>query len=79
MESLLKAFAIGAMLVVPVVSFAQSQPSTMTRAEVRKELVQIQKAGYKPSMARNTQYPENLQAAQARVAAMNVQNAGAGR
>lgn len=79
MESLLKAFVIGAMIVVPVVSFAQSESSTMTRAEVRKELVQLQKAGYKPSMARNTQYPENLQAAQARVVAMNAQNAGAGR
>ncbi|WGY72913.1 DUF4148 domain-containing protein [Burkholderia cepacia] len=79
MESFLKAVAIGAMLAVPVVSFAQSEQSTMTRAEVRNELVQLEKAGYKPSMARNTHYPENLQAAQARVAAMNGQNTGAGR
>ncbi|RQS62564.1 DUF4148 domain-containing protein [Burkholderia sp. Bp8963] len=79
MESFLKAFAIGVMIAVPAVSFAQSEQPATTRSEVRKELIQIEKAGYKPSMARRTQYPENLQAAQARVAALNGRNTGDGR
>ncbi|KML61804.1 hypothetical protein VL15_04735 [Burkholderia cepacia] len=56
----------------------QEEQPAKTRAEVRKELIQIEKAGYKPSMARSTQYPENLQAAQARAAAMNNPNTGNG-
>ncbi|WP_412023921.1 DUF4148 domain-containing protein [Burkholderia cepacia] len=78
MESLIKALAIGVMIAVPAVSFAQSEQPAKTRAEVRKELIQIEKAGYKPSMARSTQFPENLQAAQARAAAMNNPNTGNG-
>ncbi|WP_446903721.1 DUF4148 domain-containing protein [Burkholderia sp. YIM B11467] len=66
------------MIAVPAVSFAQSEQPAKTRAEVRKELIQIEKAGYKPSMARSTQFPENLQAAQARAAAMNNPNTGNG-
>ncbi|WP_419688818.1 DUF4148 domain-containing protein [Burkholderia theae] len=78
MESLIKVLAIGVMIAVPAVSFAQSEQPAKTRAEVRKELIQIEKAGYKPSMARSTQFPENLQAAQARAAAMNNPNTGNG-
>ncbi len=78
MESLIKAIAICVMIAVPAVSFAQSEQPAKTRAEVRKELIQIEKAGYKPSMARSTQFPENLQAAQARAAAMNNPNTGNG-
>ena len=73
MKLLLKAFAIGAMFAIPAISFAQSEQPTKSRAEVRNELIQVEKAGYKPSMARSTHYPENLQAAEARVAAMNGQ------
>lgn len=76
MESFIKALAIAAMIAVPATSFAQPENPAKTRAEVRNELIQIEKAGYKPSMARSTQFPENLQAAQARVAALNGQNAG---
>ena len=45
MKSLIQAVAIAAALVVPVASFAQSH-STITRAQVREELVQLQKVGY---------------------------------
>ncbi|MFJ1208334.1 DUF4148 domain-containing protein [Burkholderia pyrrocinia] len=76
MDSFIKALAIAAMVAVPATSFAQPENPAKTRAEVRNELIQIEKAGYKPSMARSTQFPENLQAAQARVAALNGQNAG---
>jgi len=69
MKTLISAVVVAAALVAPVASFAQSnQP--VTRAEVRAQLVQLEKAGYVPGGDR-TNYPENLQAAQARFAAQN--------
>ncbi|HKR41326.1 MAG TPA: DUF4148 domain-containing protein [Paraburkholderia sp.] len=63
----LAAAALAALVAVPALSFAQSsQP--VTRAEVKAELVQLQKAGYNPA-SDNTQYPANLQAALSRVSA----------
>jgi|SRR5258706_11733715 hypothetical protein len=70
MKSLIKAVAIAAVLAAPVVSFAQSnQP--LTRAQVRAELIQLEKAGYNPATANDYDYPANIQAAEARVAAQN--------
>jgi Domain of unknown function (DUF4148) len=46
---------------------AAAQAGGLTRAQVRADLVQIEKAGYNPA-GDNTQYPKNLQAAEARVA-----------
>jgi opacity protein-like surface antigen len=66
MKSLIKAVAIAAVLAVPAVSFAQSnQP--VTRAQVRAELVQLEKAGYNPSASSDAHYPEAIQRAEARV------------
>ncbi|MDE1181786.1 DUF4148 domain-containing protein [Paraburkholderia sp.] len=77
MKSLIKAVAIAAVLAAPVASFAQSnQP--VTRAEVRAQLVQLEKAGYNPSQ-NDLYYPANVQAAQARVAPVNtVEQSGFG-
>lgn len=75
MESFINTFAIAAMIAIPAVSFAQPQNPAKTRTEVRNELIQIEKAGYRPSMARHTQFPENLQAAQAHIAASNGRDA----
>ena len=70
MKSLIQAVAIAAILAAPAVSFAQSnQP--VTRAQVRAELVQVEKAGYTPSRGRDPYYPSDIQAAEARVAAQN--------
>jgi hypothetical protein len=69
MKSLIKAVALAAIIAAPVASFAQSnQP--VTRAQVRAELVQLEKAGYNPVSDQST-YPANIQAAQARVDAQN--------
>ncbi|MFT4069863.1 DUF4148 domain-containing protein [Paraburkholderia sp.] len=69
MKTLISAVAIAATLAAPVASFAQSnQP--VTRAQVRAELVQLEKAGYNP-IANSVDYPADIQAAQARVAAQN--------
>jgi hypothetical protein len=56
-------------------SFAQSQP--LTRADVKAQLVQVERAGYNPG-ADHTTYPAEIQAADARVAAQNGQNSYGG-
>ncbi|WP_367189365.1 DUF4148 domain-containing protein [Burkholderia sp. Ed8] len=67
MKSLIQAVVVAAALVAPVVSFAQSG-STITRAQVRAELVQLQQAGYNSARGEDPHYPEAIQAATARVA-----------
>jgi hypothetical protein len=70
MKSLIQAVVVAATLAAPVAVFAQSnQP--LTRAQVREELVQIEKAGYNPARSNPYEYPANVQAAEARVAAQN--------
>lgn len=70
MKSLIKAVAVALALTAPVASFAQSsQP--VTRADVRAQLVQLERAGYNPAIANDEAYPSDLQAAEARVAAQS--------
>ncbi|SAL78605.1 DUF4148 domain-containing protein [Caballeronia telluris] len=68
MKTLIKAVLAAAVFAVSVVSFAQSD-SPVTRAEVRADLNQLQLAGYKPASGDEPNYPANIQAAEARVAA----------
>ena len=66
MKTLIAAALAATVLAAPALSFAQeSQP--VTRAQVRAELVQLEKAGYRPGLS-SPYYPEDLQAAQAKVA-----------
>jgi hypothetical protein len=67
MKSLVQVAVVAAALVAPVVSFAQSN-SPVTRAQVRDELIQLEKAGYNPARGEDPHYPESIQAATARVA-----------
>ncbi|CAN0626293.1 conserved exported protein of unknown function [Burkholderia multivorans] len=69
MKSLIKAVTVAVVLTAPLASFAQSNQQPITRAQVRAELVQLEKAGYNPNDWVN--YPENIQAAQAKIAAQN--------
>jgi hypothetical protein len=70
----LASIIVAAALAIPAVSFAQSnQP--LTRAEVKAQLVQLEKAGYNPSLDRTT-YPAEIQAAETKVAAQNSQSYG---
>lgn len=73
MNSFVKAAVIAAVAAVALPAFAQSaQPNApKTRAEVREELLQIEKAGYNPARSNPNEYPANIQAAEARVAAQN--------
>lgn len=77
MKNLIQAVVVAAALVAPVAVFAQSnQP--VTRAQVRAELVQIEKAGYNPARGADPYYPADVQAAEAKVAAQNGATSGYG-
>ena len=68
MKRFMQAVVIASLVSTPLVSFAQSiQP--VTRAQVRADMVAVEKAGYQPGDWLH--YPENLQAAEAKVAAQN--------
>ena len=69
MNSLIKNAVIAVMIVTPFAALAQTQ-QPLTRAQVRQELIQLENAGYNPqSRNNNLHYPDEIQAAQARVAA----------
>jgi len=63
-------FVILIIMSAPVISFAQSN-SAVTPEQVRAELVQLEQAGYHPGDGDSTNYPADIQAAEARVAAQN--------
>ncbi|MBB2931500.1 DUF4148 domain-containing protein [Paraburkholderia silvatlantica] len=69
MSRLLLSILVAASAVaVPAYSFAQSsQP--VTRAEVRADLVRVEQAGYSPARGNDINYPADIQAAEAKVAA----------
>jgi hypothetical protein len=69
-KSVIQALTLAAALAVPVAVLAQSN-SPVTRAQVRAELVQLEQAGYNPSRGENAHYPDDIQAAEAKVAAAN--------
>ncbi|MFM0157060.1 MULTISPECIES: DUF4148 domain-containing protein [Paraburkholderia] len=74
----LRAVVIAAVLATPFASFGQQSNAPVTRAEVRAELVQLEKAGYNPAKRDNATYPADIQAAEARVAARNSATEGVG-
>ncbi|RZF30541.1 DUF4148 domain-containing protein [Paraburkholderia sp. UYCP14C] len=81
-RSLIEAGVIAALIATPLAVFAQSNQTSqpISRAQVRAELIQLEQAGYDPSTANPLDYPANIQAAEAKVAAQNqaAQNSGYG-
>jgi hypothetical protein len=68
--SFISALVLASALAAPAFAFAQSDSGvTPTRAEVKAELVQLEKAGYNPASDR-VHYPDALLAAEARVDAL---------
>ncbi len=57
-----------ALVAVPALTFAQSIQAPVTRAQVVADLVRVEKAGYDPA-ANSDNYPADIQAAEAKVAA----------
>ena len=77
MKSLIQALTAATVLTLPIVSLAQS-PAPLTRAKVRAELVQLEHTGWRPGAGADPHYPEDIQAAEATVAAMDAQPSGYG-
>jgi hypothetical protein len=71
----IKILAAAALAAAPLLSFAQSTEG-ITRAQVRAELTELQKAGYNPA-SDQTQYPQNIQAALERIHAGDVASSSA--
>lgn len=71
MKTFIKAVALAAVLAAPVASFAQSSQQPVTRAEVRSDLIQVERAGYNPATSNDPNYPSDIQAAEQRVQAQN--------
>ena len=74
MKTLISAVAVAAALAVPALSFAQQSDAPLTRAQVRADLVQLEKAGYNPNIS-DPSYPSNIQSAEARVSAQTLAQA----
>jgi Domain of unknown function (DUF4148) len=75
-KTFIPAFVLASALAAPAFAFAQStQP--LTRAEVRADLVRLEKAGYVPG-ADEVNYPADIQAAEQRVAEEDAANASYG-
>jgi hypothetical protein len=64
MKPVIQLVALVFVAAAPAVSFAQSSNVPLDRAQVRHELVQLERAGYRPS---KSQYPDGIQAAEARI------------
>ncbi len=77
MKVFLQAVAVAAVLSAPIVSFAQGT-TELSRAQVRAELAQLERAGYHVGDGDNTQYPRQIQEAEARVAAQQAAAASYG-
>ncbi|HVE11108.1 MAG TPA: DUF4148 domain-containing protein [Paraburkholderia sp.] len=76
MKTLIPALLVATLLAAPVASFAQASQSnqSLTRAQVRQDLVELEGVGYDP-LADRQEYPRNIQRAEARLAAQKAQKA----
>ncbi|NML35049.1 DUF4148 domain-containing protein [Paraburkholderia antibiotica] len=75
MKCLFKAAVIGMSIAASAAVFAQSNVpqsnAPLTRAQVRAELIQLERNGYHVGDGDEAHYPEAIQQAEARVAAQN--------
>ncbi|AFQ46734.1 DUF4148 domain-containing protein [Burkholderia cepacia] len=72
----LAAYAI--LLIGPAFAAQAQAESTLTRAEVRQELSELQAAGYRANLASSPDFPQNMQAIMQRAAQVRGDTAGYG-
>ena len=70
MKNAFSAAVLAVVLAAPVAAFAQQSDTGLTRAQVRAELIQVEKAGYNPSRV-SPRYPADIQAAMAKIQAVD--------
>jgi len=68
MDVTIKAIVIGLAVAIPALSYGQSSNGPVTRAQVRAQLREVERAGYHPGRADDATYPQDIQAAEARIA-----------
>ncbi|WP_244849546.1 DUF4148 domain-containing protein [Caballeronia sp. SL2Y3] len=78
MNTIAKVVLSVAAVIAPTFAFAHDQTGPVTRAQVKAELVQLERAGFSPATGENASYPADIQAAEAKVAARNAQEAYGG-
>ncbi|EKS72669.1 hypothetical protein BURK_004432 [Burkholderia sp. SJ98] len=66
MNTTFKVLALALVLSAPALTFAQASNTPVSRAEVRNELIQLERVGYRPNKVK---YPADIQAAEARIGA----------
>ncbi|WP_083266012.1 DUF4148 domain-containing protein [Burkholderia lata] len=76
MNNLIRAVLLSCALSAPIAAFAQTADHALTRADVRADLVRVEQAGYRP-ISNDPNYPEDIQAAEAKVAAQPSQSVAA--
>ena len=69
MKALIATMFTASALAAPLYGFAQQDSATVTRAQVRSDLVQVERAGYSPSVGEDHDYPSDIQSAERKVAA----------
>ena len=74
MNAIAKIVVSLAVVAAPTFVFAQSQSAPLTRAQVKAELIQLEQAGYSPATGEDANYPADIQAAEAKVAAQHKAN-----
>ena len=72
MNALFRTVAISSALALPALALAQETNGPVTRDQVRNDLRQVEAAGYNPA-GEDAQYPNDIQAAQARAQGMSGQ------
>ena len=78
MNAITSFLAVSFLIGTPVLAFSQSTQA-LTRAQVRAQLMDVEKAGYQPGATDAYAYPHNILAAEARVAGQKApQTAGYG-
>lgn len=81
MTTIKQVVAIAALIATPMAAFAQAgmqSDDSLTRAQVRQDQMQVNAAGYNPSIGDQAWYPRQAQAAEARVGAQQVNQAASG-
>jgi uncharacterized protein DUF4148 len=76
MKSLVHIVVAACALTATSLAFAQTSIDPITRAEVRADLVQVEQAGYQPA-TNQREFPQNIQAADAKLAAQQNSTAAA--
>ncbi|MCR4469560.1 DUF4148 domain-containing protein [Burkholderia sp. SCN-KJ] len=76
MNNLIRAVLLSCALSAPIFAFAQTTDHAVTRADVRADLVRVEKAGYRP-VGSDPYYPDDIQAAEAKIAAQPSQSVAA--